>query len=283
MCPVTDRRHLSLTPSQTVIILCMIVIHVSCYRQVPFVHRHPLKLLPFYACLMYICYTGVLLLTGEGYICEEMKSTSLYGFVQFAVFAQIGTAMNIAYTRHTALPAFIQWQTEYDQKMRETFQMIPPVVSDSADVASTTSSSSFSWPLTTETMQKFAGITHLHTYIHIHTRTLPLTLKTHPLMTMFLMTHLLSHPLLTFPFPSCLMTHPLPHAGIVVLVFIIDGIISLVYSRTTCGSYSPLWRFGLLSFVAPLGYVLLNKWFWMAVDRLTKTPDVIAYEEGDRR
>ena len=119
-----------------------------------------------------------MLLTGEGYICEAMKTTSLYGFVQFAVFAQIGTAMNIAYTRHTALPAFIQWQTEYDQKMRETFQIIPPVVPDSTDVATTTSSSSFSWPLTTETMQKLAGITH----------TLSLSLTIQSLMTMFLMT-----------------------------------------------------------------------------------------------
>ena len=58
-------------------------------------------------------------------------------------------AINIAYTSHTARPAYIQWQEEYDEKMRETDQNIPPIAPDSADVAN----------MTTETMQKLAGRT----------------------------------------------------------------------------------------------------------------------------
>ena len=67
-------------------------------------------------------------------------------------------AINIAYTSHTARPAYMQWQEEYDEKMREANQNVPSVTPDSGDVAN----------MTTETMQKLAG------------RTRKTSLKTHP-------------------------------------------------------------------------------------------------------
>ena len=100
---------------------------------------------------------GILLLTKDGYICEEMKTTSLYFFAQFAVVVQMGMAINITYMNYNARPAYIRWQLEYDQKMREAFQTIPPDSPASADDASTTASWSESCQWTHKTTQMMSG------------------------------------------------------------------------------------------------------------------------------
>ena len=65
--------------------------------------------------------------------------------------------------------------------------------------------------------------------------------------------------------------------------FLIDGIVSLVYTSNTCGRYSTLWRYGLMVFLGPYCFLIIGKTVLGLYESNTKSRERLAYEETRRQ
>lgn len=70
---------------------------------------------------------------------------------------------------------------------------------------------------------------------------------------------------------------------VIICGFLIDGIVSLVYTSNTCGRHSPLWRHGLMVFLGPYCFLIMVKIVLGLYESNSKSRERLAYEEIRRQ